>query len=57
MAAHTYLKNEFTEDKKCQNLVSLLIWPEDADLMANSVDLDQLVLDLHCLSRAVCLKT
>ena len=22
MAAHAYLKNEFTEDKKCQNLMS-----------------------------------
>ena len=25
MAAHAYLKNEFTEDKKCQNLMSWLI--------------------------------
>ena len=24
MAAHAYLKNEFTEDKQCQNLVSWL---------------------------------
>ena len=26
MAAHVYLKNEFTEDKKCQNLMSWLVW-------------------------------
>ena len=26
MAAHVHLKNEFTEDEKCQNLMSWLIW-------------------------------
>ena len=26
MAVHAYLKNEFTEDKKCQNLMSWLIY-------------------------------
>ena len=26
MAAHAYLKNDFTEDKKCQNLMSWLIY-------------------------------
>ena len=26
MAAHMYLKNEFTEDKKCHNLMSWLKW-------------------------------
>ena len=52
MAAHAYLKNEFTEDKKCQNLMSwfkycreinqihsttVAVYAEDADAYLSSI--------------------
>ena len=38
MAAHAYLKNEFTEDKKCQNLMSWLICRGDVSLAVSDAE-------------------
>ena len=32
MAAHARLKNEFTEDEKCHNLMNWLIWLNNEDV-------------------------
>ena len=38
-------------------IYNAVIYPKDACGMANSVDLDQSDLDVHCLLRTICLKT
>ena len=50
MAAHARLKNGFTEDEKCHNLMSWLNWfcnkvmhPKDGNGTEISADLDQTV--------------
>ena len=48
MAVHARLKNEFTEDEKYHNLMTLLntvMYPKHADRMANSVDPDSPEMD------------